>query len=347
MRLWDLNLAGVSAPVNPLCPVMGNTFRTSEKPAGYGDFVTLRAGENYAGYTVRKQLGHGGSSEVYLAGDRRTSRWVSLKILGAADSQNPTDRAKFLHEFEILTALDHPNIVKMDAHGEIDGRLWSAHEYVPGTNASALIPMPRRKSALRRVLDILAKMSAGLDYAHGVGVVHLDVKPANVLFDPSNPATVKLSDFDQARWLDKPEPPLATDGHVTVSVPYAAPELLRAQQVCPATDQYALACTAVEFLTGRTPYLASGLMAIAQAKLHDPPPALAPRARWLPAAIDPILHKALARNPSHRYQSCTEFTNCLLAVLATADPNPLASLRRHRTPAPSRETVSSVRLHSG
>ncbi|MBF6171882.1 serine/threonine-protein kinase [Nocardia blacklockiae] len=283
--------------------------------------MSYEPGDRFAGFLLKARLGHGGSSEVFLAQDLERSRPVALKILGLGDSGSATARARFVHEFEILSALRHPNIIRMYTHGETDGLLWSAHEYVAGTTGSALVRMPHQNPALPRVLEVLNRVAAGLDYAHSQGVLHLDVKPANVLVGTDT--TVKVSDFDQARWRDRPEPPLATDGFVVVSVPYAAPELLKAGAVSPATDQYALACSAAELLTGRPPFSRENLMATAQAHLHDAPPALSARKHWIPPEVDEILRRALAKNPADRYPTCTEPVRLLTEALADVDPRPL------------------------
>ncbi|MEV2224761.1 serine/threonine-protein kinase [Nocardia vinacea] len=276
--------------------------------------MVVEPNDRFAGFVVQARLGHGGSSDVYLAEDVERARPVSLKILGPEDSRSPEARARFVHEFDILSVLRHPNIVRMYTHGETDGRLWSAHEYVAGATGATLVPMPHRQPDLRRVLHVLARVAAGLDFVHANDIVHLDVKPANLLVGTDDPATVKLSDFDQARWLHRPEPPLATNGFVVVSVPYAAPELLQAGAVCPATDQYALISTAIELLTGRPPFPRGNLMATAQAHLHDPPPDISARRHWIPPEVDSIVHRSLAKDPNARYTTCTE----PIALLAEA-----------------------------
>ncbi|OQS16280.1 hypothetical protein B0T36_05810 [Nocardia donostiensis] len=291
--------------------------------------VALEPGEQFAGFIVRSRLGHGGSSEVYLAEDPQRPQLVALKILGPGDSRSPALRARFLHEFDILSALLHPNIVRMYQHGETDGRLWSAREYVAGATGASLVRVPQQHSELQRVLHVLTQIAAGLDFAHTNGVIHLDVKPANVLVGAGEPAAVKISDFDQARWLHRPEPPLATNGFVVVSVPYAAPELLQAATVSPATDQYALACSTVELLTGRPPFPRPNRMATARAQLHDPPPKISERRHWIPPEVDEILHRSLAKAPEDRYDSCTEPVRRLTEALHDIDPRP-------RTPVLSR-----------
>jgi serine/threonine-protein kinase len=214
----------------------------------------------------------------------------------------------------------------MYTHGETGGRLWSAHEYVAGATGAKLVRMPHQRPDLRRVLHVLAHVAAGLDFAHTNKVIHLDVKPANVLVGADEPAAVKISDFDQARWLHRPEPPLATNGFVVISVPYAAPELLKAGAVSPATDQYALACSAIELLTGRPPFPGPNPMATAQSHLHDPPPDISARNRWIPPEVDVILHRSLAKDPDARYTSCTEPIRLLTEAFHDNAPRPLTPI---------------------
>ncbi len=280
----------------------------------------LAPGERFAGYLVRAVLGAGGSSEVYLADDPRESRPVSLKVLEPAESRSPAVRAGFLHEFDILTTVAHRTIVRMYAHGEFRGRLWSAHEYVDGDTAATLDPAPHHNPNVVRVLGVLADIAEALDHIHGLGLVHLDVKPANFLVPRADPATAKLSDFGTARWLDRPESPLVVDGRVVGSLPYAAPELVRGRLVCPATDQYALACSAVELLTGRPPFPGPNPMMVADAQVHKPPPDVSGRRHWIPRAVDSILDRALAKDPAARYDSCGEPIRLIAAALRDIAP---------------------------
>ena len=287
----------------------------------------LAPGERFAGYVVRGVLGAGGSSEVYLADDPRESRPVSLKVLELAESRIPAVRAGFLHEFDILSAVRHPTIVRMYAHGEYGGRLWSAHEYVDGDTAAILTPAPHHNPDLSRVLAVLTDIAEGLDHIHGCGIVHLDVKPANFLVPRTGPVTAKLSDFGTARWLDRPEPPLVVDGRVVGSLPYAAPELVRGQRVSAATDQYALACSAVELLTGRPPFPEPNPTMVADAQAHKPPPDVSGRRHWIPHAVDAVLDRALAKDPAARYDSCKEPIR--LIARALHDIRPVAEHRTH------------------
>ncbi len=243
---------------------------------------------------------------------------MSLKILGAAESESPAGQARFVHEYELTARLRHPAIVRVWDHGRFEGRMWLAAEYVEGVAASELAPALHDSRDLAVALEVLAGIADALDYIHGEGVLHLDVKPANMLVHQSNPTLVKLSDFGSARRTD--EPPAVRDGFVIASVPYAAPELLRGGPLVAATDQYALACSAVELLSGRPPFPGSSRFAIAHAQVSAPPPDISRRQHWIPHAVASILDKSLAKDPRARYDSCTEPIRLITHALRDIDP---------------------------
>lgn len=171
-------------------------------------------------------------------------------------------------------------------------------EFMAGGPATNLPTRPDRLSAL-------AQIAGALDYLHEHGVVHCDVKPANILlranFDEYGAA---LADFGSAHVLGEAVPPRTT--HVTASLPYSAPELLLGQPVSAATDEYGLVCSAVELLTGGPPFIAATAMGLTAAQLSSPPPRLSRRIAWLPHAFDSIVAKALAKQPAMRYPTCAE-----------------------------------------
>ncbi|MCX4091029.1 serine/threonine-protein kinase [Nocardia sp. alder85J] len=281
--------------------------------------MLVQPGDRFGGFVVRALLGAGGSGEVYLAEEVARGRVVSLKVLGAEESGSAAGRARFLHEFEIAAGLDHPDIVRVWGHGEVAGRLWLAAEYVEGVAASALAPALHDSRDLAVVLKVLADIADALDYLHGRGVLHLDVKPANMLVHQTDPASVKLTDFGSARRFD--EPSGVRDGFVVASVPYAAPELLRGGRLGPATDQYALACSAVELLSGRPPFPGSSRYAIARAQVSAEPPDVSRRQHWIPHAVASILDKSLAKDSRARYGSCAEPIRLIGHALRDIDPS--------------------------
>lgn len=251
-------------------------------------------GDRFEGYVVDGVLGRGGSATVYRAHDAADdAHVVALKIL-LEGRREPGDLARLGREFRFARDLDHPHVVTMYAAGTD----WLAMEYVDGVPLMTVATMAQRLAALAQIAD-------ALDYCHRRGVVHCDVKPTNILVrhDVAAGGAV-LIDFGAAHSLAEEV------GHhptrVEASLPYAAPELLTGRTPTAAVDEYALACTAVEALTGAPPFTANTSMGLIDQQLRRPPPRLARRIAWLPHAFDSIIAKALAKSPDSRYQSCSE-----------------------------------------
>jgi serine/threonine-protein kinase len=262
----------------------------------------LRPGEEFAGYVVDRALGRGGSATVYLA--RRASETFALKVIGEGA---PDALERLRREFTIAGGLRHPHVVAMSDRGPN----WLAMQYVDGGDALALTTLAHKLTAIAQIAD-------ALDYAHDKGVVHCDVKPANILIgkDFSREGAV-LVDFGVAHLTGEPPPPLAgRPTHVKASLPYAAPELLTGGTPSPATDEYELACTVVELITGATPFKATTPTGLIDAHLHRPPPRVSRQISWVPRAFDSILAKAMAKRPDRRYQTCAEFAGLITRVLA-------------------------------
>ncbi|MBX7450809.1 serine/threonine protein kinase [Mycolicibacterium sp. 3033] len=254
----------------------------------------LSPGDRFEGYTVDGVVGRGGTSTVYRAREiRPPRRTVALKVLTERPPR-PEDAARLDREFAIASRLAHPHIVSVFDHGPG----WLAMEFVAGGPVASLRTRSDRLLALTQI-------AGALDYLHEQGVVHCDVKPANMLLhnDFGEHGTA-LADFGSARVPGESVPPRATQ--VTASLPYSAPELLLGQPVCAATDEYALVCSAVELLTGAPPFIAATTMGLTAAQLTSPPPRLSRRIEWLPHAFDSIVAKALAKQPGTRYPTCKE-----------------------------------------
>ncbi|AQT78654.1 serine/threonine protein kinase [Mycolicibacterium litorale] len=263
----------------------------------------LRPGDVFAGYVIDRTLGRGGSATVYLA-HRPSEPAVALKVLAGDPTPEAVERLR--REFGIAHGLRHQHIVAMAG----EGPGWLAMQYLGGGNATAL-------STLGGALAALGQIADALDYAHGCGVVHCDVKPANILLAPSLPDVhAVLIDFGVAYLIEDPvEPRAAHPDHIQASLPYAAPELLTGEVPSPATDEYELACTAVELITGAPPFHTATAVGLIDAHLHHRPPRVSHRYRWLPTAFDSILAKAMAKRPEHRYQSCSEFVHLITRVV--------------------------------
>src|ERR1700716_3355854 len=215
--------------------------------------MPLEAGQTFAGYTIVRLLGTGGRGEVYLADHPRLPRQEALKLLGSNVSADLEFRERFLREADITSTLSHPHIVGVNDRGEYQGQLWIAMGYVSGPDAGRLLHR-RYRTGMPRVLvnDIITDVASALDYAHKKGLLHRDVKPANILLadvDDDEARRILLTDFGIARALDDVSG--LTGTNLTVgTVGYTAPEQLTGRAIDGRADQYALAATAYHLLTG-------------------------------------------------------------------------------------------------
>ncbi|MGV8875052.1 MAG: serine/threonine-protein kinase [Rhodococcus sp. (in: high G+C Gram-positive bacteria)] len=287
----------------------------------------LQPGAQFAGFAVQRRLGVGGMSEVYLVLGRGHDRLEALKILDREASQSTQLRNKFRMEADVAEKLVHPNIVSVHEHGEFEGQLWMSMHYVDGYSAARLVARGQIALDMSRVARIVAEVAKGLDYAHSEGVLHRDVKPANILIATERidgHEQVMLSDWGIARMLDD-STPLARGGTVLASIQYAAPELLRGGVLSAQTDVYGLGVTLVELATGRTPYPLSTPLAITAAHLTAEPPSVTRRRPSLPRGLDAVVARALAKNPADRFRTCVELSDAVAAAAAVAKlPEPPA-----------------------
>jgi serine/threonine-protein kinase len=248
---------------------------------------------------------------VYLATDRMTGRAVALKVLRDDVGIDPVYRERFRREGSLLAALEHPHIIPIHGMGELDGELFIATRLVSAT---------LRQVGLHAAMTVLTAVAGALDAAHAAGVVHRDVKPANVLIDPG-PA-VYLGDFGLAR--DPRGASLTAPGQVLGTLDYMAPELLDGERVGAATDIYGLACLAVETLTGTVPYRRDTDAAIMYAHIVDPPPRVSERRPELPRALDDAIAAGMAKDPDDRPPTAGAFVTDVLQALGRPAPGRLA-----------------------
>ena len=294
--------------------------------------MPLAAGETFAGYTIVTLLGSGGMGEVYLAQHPRLPRQDALKVLPAAVSADAEYRQRFNREADIAATLWHPHIVGVHDRGEYDGQIWISMDYVEGTDAGRLMSEQHRTGLPpHQVAAIVTAVADALDYAHERNLLHRDVKPANILLSRpgSSEQRILLADFGIARWADDISGLTATNMTVG-TVSYAAPEQLMGGDLDGRADQYALAATAFHLLTGSPPFSHSNPAVVISQHLSASPPVIGESRPDL-SGVDPILAKALAKNPEDRFERCADFARALSHRLC-GDAPPDAGATRLSTP---------------
>ena len=267
------------------------------------------------GFRLGPVVGQGGMSIVYRAEDVRLGRTVALKIIEPGRADDHDSRRRFLREARVAAMLDHPNILPIYEVGEVGGRLYIAMRYVDGTDLGTAITRGIRTD---EVASILVQIAAGLDAAHGTGLVHRDVKPQNVLVasgEGSEPSGhTYLADFGLTKDLRANSRWTAT-GQLVGSVNYVAPEVIRDQKVDRRCDIYSLGCVLYECLTGQPPYEKESDLATIWAHVEDDAPSVRVAGPELPIAIDDVIAVALAKDPRDRYGSCGELAEDVVRLL--------------------------------
>jgi serine/threonine protein kinase, bacterial len=291
--------------------------------------MPLADGATFAGYTIVAKLGSGGVGEVYLAQHPRLPRRDALKVLPTAVSADHEFRQRFEREADIAATLWHPHIVGVHDRGDFEGQLWISMDYVEGTDAGKLL-RERHPTGMPKaeVAEIITAVAEALDYAHERGLLHRDVKPANILLShpESDDQRILLADFGIARWANDISG--LTETNMTVgTVSYAAPEQLMGGQLDGRADQYALAATAFHLLSGTPPFVNTNPAVVISQHLSASPPVLGARHPEL-SALDPVLAKALAKDPSDRFEHCVDFARALSHRLDAASPPQKRSLLR-------------------
>jgi serine/threonine-protein kinase len=273
-----------------------------------GSRPVMAGGAPFAGYTILRPLGAGGMAEVYLALHPRLPRRDVIKVLAEAVTADPEFRERFNREADLAATLWHPHVVGVHDRGEFNGHLWISMDYVEGTDASRLVKERYQDGMpIHEVCAILQAVAGALDYAHDRGLLHRDVKPANILLThPENDERrILLADFGVARHLGNISG--ITETNVAVgTVAYAAPEQLTGSNIDGRADQYALAGTAFHLLTGAPPFQHSNPIAVISQHLHEDPPRLSDYRPDL-AHLDDVFFKALAKQPEDRFDRCREF----------------------------------------
>ena len=290
-----------------------------DSPAQLGGLPAwLVPGARVAGYLLEKQVGVGGMATVFRARDERLRRVVALKVL----SGDEVLQKRFTREALAAAAVEHPHIIPVYEAGEADGVLFIAMRFVAGDDLRVIVgregSMPPRRAA-----TFISPVASALDAAHAAGLVHRDVKPANMLVDvgPGRPEHVYLTDFGVARGVLS-SGGLTRAGQFLGTPDYAAPEQISGASVDGRADQYALACVAYTLLTGSVLFRREVAMAVLYAHLSAPPPRVTAIRPELPEAVNQVLATALAKEPDNRYDSCGAFADALREALGVEPYDP-------------------------
>jgi serine/threonine protein kinase len=291
-------------------------------PAGR-QLAGLTPGTLIGGYRIEAPVGNGAMAVVFRATDEALGRTVALKVLAPAATMDPEFRERFIRESRAASVVDHPNIIPVYAAGEDDGVLFLAMRYVSGGDLHSVV---EREGPLApgRAASLLSPVASALDAAHRAGIVHRDVKPANVLVDtsPGRPDHPYLSDFGLAKKATA-MPGLTSAGEFVGTAGFAAPEQISGRPARFETDQYALACVAFTLLTASLPFKYGDPEAVLWAQMSQPPPLVTPRRQDLSPAVDEVIARGMAKDPLDRYPSCGDFADALSQAL-DADPRAVA-----------------------
>jgi serine/threonine-protein kinase len=298
----------------------------------------LVVGDQFAGCRIEAVAGRGGMGVVYRATELALGRPVALKLLAGDRASDPEFRERFQRESRMAAAIDHPNVIPVYGAGEADGRLYLVMRYVAGTDLQEEL---RREGKLEpaRAADVVAQIAAGLDAAHAAGLVHRDVKPANVLLTGEH---AYLSDFGLTRVVGS-DTELTEAGQWIGTVDYCSPEQLRGDRTDARSDVYALGCVLFAALTGNTPFGRGTVPSTMMAHLHDEPPRIS--AYGAPRDFDRVIWRALAKDPDDRYPSAGDLGR---GALAAARGEPVTESERSvaRGPAAPETAAPAVNGHA-
>ncbi len=291
-------------------------------------------GRRLGRYRLEELLGQGGMAEVWRARDERLGRTVAVKVILTAHARDAHFRERFQKEAQLVASLDHPNILPVYDFGDEAGLPYLVMPYLEGGTlrdrmVGAPIPFGQAVSWIRQLGD-------ALDAAHEAGILHRDVKPANVLIRRDD--RLALADFGIAKMLQTSTGLTAT-GMVVGTPIYMAPEQAQGKPATPASDRYALGVLAYEILSGRPPFDGESALALMHQHVTSPAPPLSSSVHGLPAGLDPVFERALAKEPERRPPSCRTFATELLAFVPTGS---VSEADRATTPWAAMETSPTL-----
>jgi YVTN family beta-propeller protein len=278
----------------------------------------LGPGSELAGYRIESVIGRGGMAVVYLAEHLRLGRRVALKLIAPERAQDPAFRRRFEREQRLAASMEHPHAVPVYEAGEAGDTCYIAMRYVEGTDLRAVLTREQWMQP-RRAARLVEQVAGALDEAHRRGLVHRDVKPANVLIGVvGGEEWAYLTDFGATRGPAGTE--LTESGEWFGTVDYASPEQIQAERVDARTDVYSLGCVLFESLTGRIPFERPDQVAKLYAHLNDPPPSLVELDPELSPELDAVVSRALAKRRGDRFPSAGDLGRAAVAAATGAAP---------------------------
>ena len=302
----------------------------------------LSTGTTLGGYRIEEMTGRGGMGVVYLAEQLALGRRVALKVISPELAEDPGFRERFQHESRIAASIDHPNVIAVYEAGEIDGLLFLSMRYVEGTDLRQLIRDTGRVLTAR-VAHIVTQVAAALDAAHARGLVHRDVKPANVLIAAGEADHAYLTDFGLTKHLASASG-LTNTGQWVGTADYVAPEQIQGETIDARTDVYALGCVLFQMLTGEVPFPRDSQVAKIYAHLSEPPPQLDSASLGLPAELNDVVRRAMAKAPADRFQSAGDLGRAAQAAIEQRllDQSERSVATGTAAPAPASDQASAV-----
>lgn len=252
-------------------------------------------------YRILARIGHGGMAEVYEAQDVITKNAIAIKLIKEDVMENPINLRRFHNEASIAACLNHPNIVKVYNHGEVDGIPYIANEYIKGQNLKEMLDF-RGFISIEEAVTYMIQLASALNYAHRHGIVHRDIKPDNIYL--MNDGTIKLGDFGIAQTVE--DTISLNKKEIVGSVHYLAPEITEGKPASIQSDIYAAGVTFFELITGHLPFLKEKAIDIAIAHVREKFPSPEKYLPSCPKEIERIIFKCCKRNPKDRYKTAAD-----------------------------------------
>jgi serine/threonine-protein kinase len=293
-----------------------------------------RIGTVIAGYRIDSRIGRGGMGVVYRAHHLSLERQAALKVIQPDLAESSGFRERFAREARVAAALAHPNIVTVYDAGEVDGTLYLAMQYIEGADLARMLAENGRLKPYRAI-DVCRQIGDALDAAHERGLIHRDVKPANVLIEGRN---AYLTDFGLTKRLGGTQVTLT--GDVVGTIHYVAPEQIEGREVTARSDVYSLGCVLYHCLTGHMPYERDTDVAVIYAHLSEAPPRPSRVQPDLADGFDEVIARALDKNPDRRFETCGELMAAARAVVESAGP--LSETMPPRRTSVSGQTLAEV-----